>query len=167
MDEQMDPLNPRRKQLRLKEYDYSQPGSYFVTVCTHERQCLFSSYVGAHLCVRPHEESNFIVRWMLELEKKYPGITMDSVCVMPDHVHMIIEITGAHIGAPLPEIIKWYKTQTTNEYIRKVRAGELLPYEKHVWQRGYYEYVIRNEAELNEIRQYIENNPQKLEEEAL
>ena len=92
---------------------------------------------------------------------------MDSACVMPDHVHMIIEITGAHIGAPLPEIIKWYKTQTTNEYIRKVRAGELLPYEKHVWQRGYYEHVIRNEAELNEIRQYIENNPQKLEEEAL
>ena len=62
MDEQMDPLNPRRKQLRLKEYDYSQPGSYFVTVCTHERQCLFSSYVGAHRGGRPHEGSNFMVR---------------------------------------------------------------------------------------------------------
>lgn len=154
---------PQRKALRLKEYDYSRPGSYFVTVCTYERQDLFVSYVGAHLCVRPH--GDFIVGWMWEIEKKYSGVTVDSVCVMADHIHMIIEITGAHTGAPLHEIIKWYKTQTTNEYIRRVKAGELPPYGKHLWQRGYYEHVIRNDAELNEIRQYIENNPKKLGEE--
>ena len=63
--------------------------------------------------------------------------------------------------AVLPEIVKWFKTQFTNEYIRKVKAGEFPRFDKHLWQRGYYEHVIRSEAELYEIRQYIQQNPSR------
>ena len=63
--------------------------------------------------------------------------------------------------APLHEIIKWFKTQTTNEYIRLVQAGVLPPYSKHIWQRGYYDHIIRNDADLAETRAYIQNNPLK------
>lgn len=173
----------QRKNIRLKEYDYSRPGYYFVTVCTHERQRLFSNWVGAHPCVRPPVNGNFIVDRLYDMEQKYPNVRMDEWCIMPDHIHMILIITGdsdppgAHMGAPLrcgmiplskpgtvglSEMIKWYKTQTTNEYIRQVRAGILPPFQKHVWQRGYYEHVIRNDEDLAETRRYIQNNPLKL-----
>lgn len=159
----------RRKNIRLKDYDYSQPGYYFITICTHERQMLFSSYVGAHLCVRPplRRDGNIIVKWLYELEQKYPHVEIDGYCIMPDHIHLILimkggsEGAGGHAGPPLHEILKWYKTQTTNEYIRQVRIRAVPPFQKHVWQRGYYEHVIRNDVELDEIRQYVQNNPQK------
>ena len=154
-------LLPRKSSLRLRDYDYSQPGYYFVTVCTYRRQVLFADYVGAHLCVRPVLEDNFILSWLYELEHKYPHIEIDSSCVMPDHIHAILRVLGGHTGPPLPEIVKWYKTQTTNTYIQKIRAGELPPFEKHVWQRGYYDHIIRSEQDLNEIRRYIQENPIK------
>ena len=152
---------PRRRDIRLKEYDYSQPGYYFVTICTHQKQALFSSLVGAHLCVRPPVETHLLSAWLYELEQKYPGVLVDCWAVMPDHLHIILAIRGAHTGAPLPEIIKWYKTQTTNAYIQKVRRGELPPFQKHIWQRGYYDHVIRNDSDLSDTRQYILNNPLK------
>ena len=155
----MDRAFPRRKEIRLKQYDYSQPGYYFVTICTHQRQKLFSSLVGAHLCVRPSSADSFLGLFLHELEQKYSGVLVDCYAVMPDHLHVILALTGAHTGAPLPEMIKWYKTQTTNAYIRLVRQGQVPPFQKHVWQRGYYDHVIRNDTDLAETRQYIVNNP--------
>ena len=66
---------------------------------------------------------------------------------------------GAHIGAPLPEIVQWFKTMTTNEYIRGVKTMGWPPFPGKLWQRNYYEHIIRNEAELDRIRTYIANNP--------
>lgn len=152
---------PVRKHTRLREHDYSQPGYYFITICTHNRQSLFTPFVGAHLCVRPPADVCFPVRWLYELEQKYPGIEIDCCAVMPDHIHFILAVTGTHIGAPLQEMIKWYKTQTTNEYIRQVRQGILPPYEEHIWQRGCYDHIIRNDTDLAETRRYIQNNPLK------
>ena len=63
--------------------------------------------------------------------------------------------------APLQEIIKWFKTQTTNEYIRMVKSGYLPHYQKHIWQRGFYDHIIRNDTDLAETRTYIQNNPLK------
>ena len=161
---------PQRKVIRLREYDYRTPGFYFVTVCTHEKQRLFEPFVGASLCtnpqnvgadlcVRPPDKQNFIGWWLLELQQKYESVRIDTACIMPDHIHVLIELTGGHIGPPLQEIVQWYKTQTTNEYIRRVKRGELLPFHQKVWQRGLYEHIIRNDAELNETRQYILTNP--------
>lgn len=152
---------PVRKSTHLKGYDYTQPGYYFVTVCTYQRQKLFQPWVGAHLCVRPPETEGPVWKWLYETEQKYPGIQIDSSCVMPDHIHAIIAITGAHTGAPLHEIVQWFKTQSTNEYIRQVKQGKLPPFDTHIWQRGYYEHMIRNDADLNATRCYIQNNPLK------
>ena len=156
---------PKRKNLRLKDYDYSQSNAYFITICTYDRINLFSKVykdsVGAHLCVRPQGE--MILKWLYELENKYPYVKIDYNIIMPDHIHFILFIlngeTGAHIGAPLHEMIKWFKTQTTNEYIRGVKNGIYKPFNKHIWQRDYFEHIIRNEQDLFETRRYIEENP--------
>ena len=173
---------PQRKSIRLKSFDYSQSGAYFVTICTHNRRNLLASVysVGANLCVRPNDAGLMMKEKLLEIENKYADARIDYYCVMPNHIHFILfkqTQPGAHTGAPLredethhklphskstlPEIVKWFKTQTTNEYIKMVKQGKLLPFDEHVWQRNYYEHVIRNENDLYDIRKYIEENPLK------
>ncbi|MFI3205689.1 MAG: transposase [Clostridia bacterium] len=152
---------PKRKSIRLKDYDYSQNGAYFVTICTQNRECLFGEIVGANLCVRPNNPHKIIEKYIIELKNKYNNIEIDKYIIMPNHIHFILSIhnkTGEHIGSPLHEMIKWFKTQTTNEYIHGVKNNLFLPFDKHIWQRGYYEHIIRNEKSYNEIWQYIDNN---------
>jgi REP element-mobilizing transposase RayT len=147
-----------RKDLRLKQYDYTGAGYYFVTICTEQRQLLFQNFVGADLCVRPCPDIPPL-RWLWELQRKYPGVLIDAYAIMPDHVHFLLAIPGGHTGPPLPQMVQWYKTQVTNDWIKQVRQGKLPPFQKRIWQRNYYEHVIRNDTDLKETRQYIENNP--------
>ncbi len=165
---------PQRKQIRLKEYDYSQNNAYFITICTQNRRNLFGEVVydavGAHLRVRPNNPDKLIEKWLFELENKFPGVTVDCYVIMPNHIHFILFCSaraGVCAGAPLPEIIQWFKAQTTNEYIRGVKTGLYPPFEKHVWQRNYYEHVIRNEEDLFETRKYIDENLLKWNEDEL
>lgn len=165
---------PKRKQIRLKNYDYGQNGAYFVTVCTKNRKRLFGEIVcdtlGAYLCPPPSNPNKMVEKWLFELENKYPYLTVDSYVIMPNHIHFILfsfTQTGAHAGAPLHEIIKWFKTQTTTEYIRGVKNGLYPSFEKHIWQRGYYEHIIRSEHDLHEIRKYIDENLLKWKEDEL
>lgn len=67
---------------------------------------------------------------------------------------------GEHIGSPLHHVVQWFKTMTTNEYIRNVKINNWTPFDGKLWQRNYYEHVVRNEKSLNRIREYIVNNPQ-------
>lgn len=154
---------PKRKQIRLREYDYSSAGAYFVTVCVEGRHHLFGEItkddVGAHLCVRPNRPDLLITKWLLEIQNKYTGVFVDCYNVMPDHVHFVLVITGEHTGSPLPEMVQWFKTQTTNEYIRGVKKGLYQPFTKKLWQRNYFEHIIRNRDDLLETRRYIEANP--------
>lgn len=154
---------PNRKHLRLPAYDYSQANTYFITICTFNRTRLFGKIVydvaGAHLRVPSDGRHQIVAKWLEELEKKYPYSVVDEYVIMPDHIHFLLTCSGAHAGAPLPEIIKWFKTQTTNEYIRGVKSGIYPSFEKHVWQRNYYEHVIRNEQDYYETIQYMRNNP--------
>ena len=156
----------RRKQLRLPNYDYSTSGAYYVTICTYNRVKLFGSiqYVGADPCVRPSTAGVMIKEKLFALESKFEDIKIDYYCIMPDHIHFVLFkncAQGGHMGPPLHRIIQWYKTQTTNEYIKLVKSGILPPFEKHIWQRDYFEHVIRGEHDLYEIRKYIDNNPAK------
>ncbi|MFQ6027420.1 MAG: transposase [Dehalococcoidia bacterium] len=70
-------------------------------------------------------------------------------------------VQGAHVGAPLHRVVQWFKTMTTNEYAREVRRSGWTPFPGRLWQRGYYEHVVRTESELNQVRQYILDNPAK------
>ena len=121
----------KRKQLRLPHYDYRQNGAYYVTICTYNRVDLFGSvsYVGAHPCVRLNTAGLMVKDKLLALEEKFYGVKIDYHCIMPNHLHFVIRKEGAHMGAPLHEIIKWYKTQTTNQYIRMVKESVLPPFD--------------------------------------
>ena len=157
---------PKRKSIRLKHYDYSQNGAYFVTICTHQRECLLGEIVGATLCGRPNNPDLLAEKWILEIENKFSNTKINKYIIMPNHIHLILVMdnkTGDHAGSPLHEIIDWYKTMTTNEYIRGVKNNLFPPFNKHVWQRGYYEHIIRNEISYNEIWEYIDTNPLKWE----
>ena len=157
---------PQRKKLRLPEYDYSQNGAYFITICTQGKKKIFGNcVVGRDLCVPPQEPAAQIA-WhrMREINGKFPHCHVDIFVVMPNHVHALLRIqncvqTAGHTGPALQEIVQWYKTMTTNAYIQAVKRGTLPRFEKRIWQTGYYEHVVRNHQDYQQIWQYIENNP--------
>ena len=156
---------PNRKPMRLKDYDYSQNGAYFITICTYNRQKLFEiSTVGNDLCVVPScdvPQNKIIEKWLHELENKF-NVTIDKYVVMPDHIHMILIVDlERHVGRSLQDMMQWFKTMTTNEYIKSVKENVLPPFDKKVWQKSYYDHVIRDEDDYITKWNYIENNPVK------
>jgi len=128
--------------------------------------------------MRLNDAGRMVGKWWAELNHKFPNVRTDEYIIMPNHFHGIIIIVGAdlrvcpdnksgahanqrgaHAGAPLPEIVQWFKTMITNEYIRGVKRSGWPPFRGRLWQRNYYEHIIRDEDALNRIRQYIANNP--------
>ena len=166
-----DPKRHHRQSIRLPDYDYSQPGWYYVTIVCQEHACLLD----------PQPVRDMIMKWWRALPEKFGNVCIDQFVIMPNHVHGIIEITAeptvganrcvrpqenTHPDTPLPtlgRIVQWFKTMTTNAYIRGVKNDGWEPFPRRVWQRNYYERIIRNERELNAIRQYILDNPDQWE----
>jgi REP element-mobilizing transposase RayT len=152
----------------LKGYDYGQTGSYFVTVCAYNRECLFGNIVDGNMVLN---EYGMIVRDEWEKSSNIRlEIKLDSFIVMPNHFHGIVFIAGANnaVGAngrsplhrtgmgskTLSSFVAGYKSAVTKR-INELRQNPGIP----VWQRNYYEHIIRGEDELNRIREYIVNNP--------
>jgi len=169
-----EPSQPLRSSIRLKGFDYSEPGAYFVTIVTKDRFCRFGEIVDGQM--KTNSAGEVIAHWWLELRRKFASVESDEFVVMPNHCHGIIVIndftvgadlrvgppntrTGAHAGAPLPKMMQWFKTMTTNEYMRGVKALNWPGFRGQLWQRSYYEHVIRDDDSLNRIRQYIIDNP--------
>ena len=100
-----------------------------------------------------------VLFWTKELSKHFSGVYLDSYAIMPNHLHLILFFD--HTASNLPAVIAWLKTMTTNAYIRGVRTEGFPPFQKKLWQRSYYEHIIRNETELTEIRSYVSENPLK------
>jgi REP element-mobilizing transposase RayT len=142
----------RRYSLRLKGYDYSQAGAYFVTVCTHRRLLLFGDIIEAN--VRLNEIGTIVNQSWVNLPKHYAGIELDAFVVMPNHVHGIIKLSDEpDTRHDIPEIVRGFKTFSARKANEHRRSGAAL------WQRGYHEHVIRDERALNRIRAYITHNP--------
>ena len=159
---------PQRKSIRLKGYDYSQAGAYFVTVCTQDRLCHLGEIAGGE--VRLNMRGEMIERQWKRVGLKFPDVQLDEHIVMPNHFHATVLLVGAdpcvcpgrmgaHTGAPLHRVVQWFKTMTTNECIHGVRELGWPPFHGRLWQRNFHERVIRNEEELRRIREYILNNP--------
>ena len=142
-----------RKRMRLRDFDYSSEGAYFLTLCLQKKLSLFEN----------HQAKEMVEKWIVEIENKYENVTVDCYVVMEDHVHLILFITEGNQNS-LSEIMKWFKTMTTNEYIRGVRDRVYEPFEKKLWQRSFYDHIIRNDEDLNEKREYVMNNPAKKRE---
>jgi len=164
------PDKHRRRSIRLKGYDYSQPGAYYITIVTQGRECLFGEIVDGKMIL--NDAGKFAQKCWMEIKRHYPNVIMDEFVIMPNHVHGIIVIVenDQHVGAIhelplrespiqrrkmiLPKIIGRFKMNTA-KHINKMRNSPGV----RVWQRNYWEHVIRNENELNRIREYIINNP--------
>lgn len=168
-----DPFKHHRRSIRLKGYDYSQAGAYFVTICTHNRECLFGE-ISAGGEMQLNDAGAMVVRWWDELSSKFPTFDSDAFVVMPNHIYCIVvimndNVVGATLGgrpddgqphrvAPtdkptLGNMMDWFKTMATNEYIRGVKQLGWKPSYKKVLQRNYYEHIIRHERELDAIRE--------------
>ena len=152
---------PKRKIIRLQGYDYSHAGYYFITICTQNRIHYFGDIIGTTLCGRPNNPHIMIESWLLELENKFADITLGPYVIMPNHIHVILQkdTTGDNTGATLRDVIGWFKTMTTNEYIRNVRRGLYNPFHKKLWQRNYHEHIIKDENDYIRITEYIRDNP--------
>jgi len=164
-----DPERHHRRSIRLKGYDYTQLGAYFVTIVTRDRTCLFGEI--AEGAVRLNQMGHIVRECWLAIPDHFPHAMLDEFVVMPNHVHGIIVLNGTeNVGArhavPLPEqfgkpipgsiptIIRSFKSAVTKR-INDHRGTPGVP----VWQRNYYEHIIRNEDDLEAIRRYIACNP--------
>jgi putative transposase len=174
-----------RRSIRLKHFDYSQAGAYFFTICTRNRECLFGEIKDETM--RLNEMGTVIQTVWSALPARYPNVALDACVVMPNHVHGIIVIVrnetdsvGAIHELPLrhsdhelslqrlppqndlsrrrrmliPKVVGFFKVNTAKE-INRIRNTPGIP----VWQRNYYEHIIRDEGELQRIRAYIAENP--------
>ena len=197
----------RRRALRLKRYDYTHAGAYFVTIVTQGRSCLFGEIVGKEM--RLNEAGEMVCGFWKALPQRFPAIEIDMFVVMPNHLHGIVVINqpnrattrvaptkSTNVGAglvpaqntnstehrattrvapteimdggvdtpitdrfALGDVIGAYKSLTTVEYTRGVKQMKWSPFHKRLWQRNYYEHVVRHDESLQQLQQYILDNP--------
>jgi REP element-mobilizing transposase RayT len=148
----------------LQHYDYSRGGIYYVTICSQNRECLFGEINKGHL--KLNLIGKLIDHFWQKIDEKYSDVHIDQFIVMPNHLHGLIIIKNhcSHRGeatAPLQslgKIIAWYKYESTKNVNRLCQSPGV-----RLWQRNYYDRIIRNENEYDRIKKYILNNPARWE----
>ena len=160
MNMKYNPKIPHRRSIRLPGYDYSQPGFYFVTICIYQRECLLGEIEeGIMKLSRYGEVAEY--HWF-NLTRIYSHIALNTFVIMPNHFHGIIEIQYQDKDRDLAKIVRTFKTFSARR-INQIRSMKGIP----VWQRGYYEHIIRDEYSLATIQDYIMDNPLKWEADEL
>jgi len=214
----MNKILPNRQSNRLKNYDYSKPGYYFITICVQNREHLLGEIIDGNMKI--NSAGKMIQAIWNQIPQFYDGIQIDEFIVMPNHIHGVIHIVGAgpcacpinracpnanvqpqfaqpqhgqprcrqpQLGQPhcrqphcrhpqkgqpqgvaptvlsLPDVVHRLKTMTTKKYVDGVKQYNWSSFPGRLWQRNYWEHIVRNENELNRIRDYIRHNPQKWE----
>jgi putative transposase len=159
MDTQKTLPKRRRNSLRLSGHDYSQPGDYFVTVCTFQRIEWLSSIDHARLHLS--REGDVVQRCWETLPRHYSHVQVRAFVAMPNHFHGILTLSERTNNQPrhgLSEIVRWLKGMSTQHLNREYRiAGE------HWWQRGFYDEIIRHPRQYAVLHQYVLENPLRWE----
>lgn len=163
-----DPKIHHRRSIRKRGYDYSFPGWYFITVCTQGKECVFGAVTewGTKL----NDAGRLLAGVWKHLPQRFPQMVPDESVVMPNHFHALFQIVGAPlVGAqkragtrPAPtvgQVVGAFKSVTANRYLRGVQHDQWHPMPSGLWQRNYYEHIIRNERDLEITRAYIRQNP--------
>ena len=190
-----DDLKYHRKSLRLKGYDYSQPGHYFVTIVANGRECVFGEVVNGKMIL--NDGGKMVKRCWKNIPEHYPAVILDKYVIMPNHVHGIIIITNRNdvyggvqnlinVGVQNFEPLQIQKQNSGYNYqqnkyqkiiprslgaiIRGFKIGVTKWFHENtninkVWQRNFYDYIIRDKNELYPIRKYINNNPKNWQNE--
>jgi len=164
----------RHQSLRLKDYNYSSPGEYYVTICTKDKINLFGEIKNGEMVLS--ENGEIVERYWLEISKHFPFVELDVFQIMPNHLHGVIRIIGYENNVNdnvatihelslreimkkrrkmlIPKTIGWFKMNSAKE-INSILGQKENP----VWQKDYYEHIIRNGKELENILNYIHDNP--------
>ena len=149
---------PKRKPNRLPDFDYSTPGAYFVTICTKDRRNLFWTDVGASIA-RPH-----LTTWgkiaavsICDIPKHYPAVSVDHYVVMPNHIHLLLQINTDTDGRPMV-------APTISKVIQQLKGIITKQIGQRIWQKLYHDHVVRGEKDYLKIWEYIDNNPAQWEE---
>lgn len=164
-----DPQKHHRRSVRLKDYDYSQAGAYFITVCAHQREWLFGEIVGGEM--RLNACGEIVHDEWAKTSTLRPNVELGEFVVMPNHFHAIVVITcrgvlrrGVLQYAPTDKLQS--PSQTIGAIVRGFKSAAAKRINEHratpgvpVWQRNYWEHIIRNEESANRIADYIVNNP--------
>ena len=155
---------PKRKQNRLREYDYSTPNAYFISICTHNRKNLFWTYAEAaidHPEDIPLTNLGMTVKQVIyDIPNHYPAITVDHAVVMPNHIHLLLQINTDTDGRPMAAPTISTVINQTKGVVSKIAGFS-------VWQKGFYDHVIRSAQDYLDIWNYIEGNPGKWTEDKL
>jgi REP element-mobilizing transposase RayT len=149
----------RNRTLRLKDYDYSQNGLYFITICTNNQEAYFGDIKEGIL--RLNDAGQMVEKIWIGLYDRFDFIKLHNYIVMPNHFHAIIEIIDSAKSTHIGNVVGVFKSLSTNQYIKGVHNYNWLTFEKRLWQKNYYEHIIRNEESYLYISDYIENNPLK------
>jgi len=154
---------PKRKSIRLPDYNYSSPGAYFVTICTQNRRCILSAIsVGADApggpCLQLTDTGKVVEQHILSTDR-IPGFHVDKYVIMPNHIHMILRIDreAAYSDSGPPRAA----APTVSDAVGALKRLVNRQVGENIWQRSFHEHVIRNENDYLEIWDYIENNPVK------
>jgi putative transposase len=188
-----------RRSIRLKGYDYSQEGYYFITVCANENKCLFGEIENGVMNLNC--AGKMIDYQWNDLARRFRHIELDEYIIMPNHFHGIIIVGATLVVAPITDNIRAgtrpaptceptgaaptikptktmgyptigdmvgaFKSITSYEYINGVKINNWKPFDGKLWQRNYYEQILRNETSLRHIREYIVNNPYQWQQDEL
>ncbi|MDD6659160.1 MAG: hypothetical protein PUE60_03715 [Eubacteriales bacterium] len=150
-------MNKKRKPNRLTDYDYTQNGAYFITICVNDRKpILYSITVGAN-CVRLSKVGIVINNEIDKMNTVYENVFVDNYVIMPNHIHLIIRIESrrTQFAPTIGRIIKQFKGSITKQ------IG------KSIWQKSFYDHIIRDDYDYQTKWQYIDENPGKWLEDEL
>ena len=162
---------PKRKRIRLPDYDYSTPGAYFVTICTAERRCILSTIAVGEQLAAPETLlsplGRIVDEQIRQLPIRFPSLSVDHYVIMPNHVHILLTLQGNRGGTGTAVTTGGASSSPT--VVAVVQALKSLTarlasdrfHVKPLWQRSYHEHVVRGEDDYRQIWEYIENNPAK------
>ena len=155
---------PKRKPTRLKEYDYSQNGAYFITICSHNKQCIFSHIVGAGVYDVPNtvlmRRGKIIETYIQKMNTHYDNIRIEKYVIMPNHIHliMLVQNSGGTSRAPSPT------NATVPKFVSLLKRYCNIENGKNMFQRSFHDHIIRDEKDYLKIWNYIDTNSKKWKE---
>ena len=155
---------PSRKNNRSPHYDYSSPGEYFVTVCTSGREKIFWNVVGA-IIDRPdaeylNDDGKKVARLIESIPTRYPAVSVDNYAVMPNHIHLLLRINSDSDGRSMI-------APTISTVVQQLKGAAAKAIRPGIWQKSFYDHVVRDDADYKEKWEYIESNPSKWLEDEL
>jgi REP element-mobilizing transposase RayT len=170
-----DNIRPQRKVIRLKNYDYSQSGLYFITICAQDKKCLFGYIINGKMFY--NKIGNIVLTYLLEIPNHFPNVKIHDNIIMPNHLHFILEIDNyeptkiediklidTNAGGCYPPLqAPHINSRNVSSIIRGFKQGVFKQFKKSIFQRGFYEHIIRSDESLENIQGYIYNNPMNWE----